>query len=207
VPFTANEFLDVFAAYNQAVWPFAAVLWLLTILVGGALVIGASIPAPLPRLLLGGHWLWAGLVYHAWFFSAINPAAWLFAALFVAQGVLFIAFRLPVCQDVDGAGSTRRVASSLLIVYSLIYPIVVWADGFVYPRTPTFGVPCPTVILTIGVLLVASQPSVLLSIVPLGWSVIAGTAAWLFGVGTLTLSCLRPREYSSWISFSEGVMS
>ena len=106
---------------------------------------GASIPAPLPRLLLAGHWLWAGLVYHALFFTAINPAAWLFAALFVAQGVLFIAFRSSARQAVDRAGSTRRVVSSLLIVYSLIYPVVVWADGFVYPRMPTFGVPCPTV--------------------------------------------------------------
>jgi hypothetical protein len=182
VPFTANEFLDVFAAYNQAVWPFAAILWLLTILVCGALVLGAPIPAPLPRFLLAGHWLWAGLVYHAWFFTAINPAAWLFAALFVTQGVLFIAFRSSARQAVDGAGSTRRVVSSLLIVYSLIYPVVVWADGFAYPRMPTFGVPCPTVLLTIGVLLATSRPAVLLSVIPVGWSVIAGSAAWLFGM-------------------------
>jgi hypothetical protein len=181
VPFTANEFLDVFAAYNQAVWPFAAILWLLTTLVCGAQVLGASIPVP-PRLLLAGHWVWAGLVYHAWFFTAINPAAWFFAALFVAQGVLFIAFRSPARQAVDSAGSTRRVVSSLLIVYSLIYPVVVWADGFVYPRMPTFGVPCPTVVLTIGVLLATSTPSVRLSVIPVGWSLIAGTAAWLFGV-------------------------
>ena len=182
MPFTANEFLDVFAAYNQAVWPFAAILWLLTALVCAAQVLGASIPAPLPRLLLAGHWLWAGLVYHAWFFTAINPAAWLFAALFVLQGVLFIAFKSPARQAVDGAEATRRVVSSLLIVYSLIYPVVVLADGFVYPRMPTFGVPCPTVILTIGVLLATSTPPVLLSVIPVGWSLIAGTAAWLFGV-------------------------
>jgi hypothetical protein len=205
VPFTANEFLDVFAAYNQAVWPFVAALWLLTILVFGALVSGVSIPAPLPRLLLAGHWVWAGLVYHAWFFTAINPAAWLFAALFVAQGVLFIAFRSPARQSVDGAGSARRVVSSLLIVYSLIYPLVVWTDGFAYPGMPTFGVPCPTVILTIGVLLATSTPSVLLSVIPVGWSVIAGTAAWLFGVhadfvlpaaaGTLVVDLILRRSH------------
>ena len=182
MPFTANDFLDVFAAYNQAVWPFAAILWLLTALVCGALVSGGSIPAPLPRRLLAGHWLWAGLVYHAWFFTAINPAAWLFAALFVAQGVLFITFRSSARQAVDGAGSTRRLVSSLLIVYSLMYPVVVWADGFAYPRMPTFGVPCPTVLPTIGVLLATSRPSALLSVIPVGWSVIAGFAAWLFGM-------------------------
>jgi hypothetical protein len=182
MPFTANEFLDVFAAYNQGVWPFAAVLWLLTMLVGVAVIAGVSMPAPLPRLLLAGQWVWAGVVYHAWFFTAINPAAWLFASLFVAQGVLFIAFETPAYQAVDGAGSTRRVASTLLIVYSLIYPVVVWADGFTYPRMPTFGVPCSTVILTIGVLLATAPPSVLLSVIPVGWSVLAGSAAWLFGV-------------------------
>ena len=74
------------------------------------LVLGASIPAPLPRLLLAGHWLWAGLVYHAWFFTAINPAAWLFAALFVAQGVLFIAFRSSARQPLTAPG--RPAASS-----------------------------------------------------------------------------------------------
>ena len=161
MPFTANAFLDVFAAYNQAVWPFAAILWLLTTLVCGALVLGTSTRGPLLRFLLAAHWLWAGLVYHAWFFTAINPAAWLFAALFVAQGV-FIAFRSSTLQAVDGVDTTRRIVSSLLIVYSLIYPVVVWADGFAYPRMPTFGVPCPTVILTIGVLLATSRPSVLL---------------------------------------------
>jgi hypothetical protein len=182
VPFTASQFLDVFSAYNQSVWPFAVILWLVTILVCRPLVLGTSIRGPLLGCLLAAHWLWAGLVYHAWFFTAINPAAWLFAALFVAQGVLFIEFNSSARQAVDGAGSTRRVVSSLLIVYSLVYPLVVWADGFAYPRMPTFGVPCPTVLLTIGVLLATSRPPVLLSIIPVGWSVIAGTAAWLFDV-------------------------
>ena len=181
MPFTANEFFDVFAAYNRAVWPVVSILWLLTTLVCGRLVLGASIPAPLLRLLLAAHWLWAGLVYHAWFFAAINPAASLFAALFVAQAILFFAVKTPAPEAVV-AGSTRRVVSSLLIVYSLIYPAVVWAEGFAYPRMPTFGVPCPTVLLTIGVLLAASRSSVVFSVIPVGWSVIAGTAAWLFGV-------------------------
>ena len=182
MPFTANEFLDVFAAYNRAIWPFAAILWLLTTLVCGALVLGVSKPEPLFRYLLAAHWLWAGLVYHAWFFTDINPAAWFFSGLFIAQGLLFIVFGPSARQDVDSTGPTRRVVSSLLIIYSLVYPAVVWADGFVYPRMPTFGVPCPTVVLTIGILLATSTSSVLLSIIPVGWSLVAGIAAWLFGV-------------------------
>ena len=195
----------MFAAYNEAVWPFAAILWLLTILVFGAFVLDAAMPASLHRLLLVGHWLWAGLVYHAWFFTTINPAAWLFAALFITQAGLFIVLKWPPREAVDRVGSIRRLVSSLLIVYSLIYPFVVWADGFAYPQMPTFGVPCPTVLLTIGVLLATSHPPVLLSVIPVGWSATAGTAARLFGVhadfvlpaagGVLVIDLIRKRRH------------
>jgi len=181
MPFSVTAFLDVFAAYNQAVWPLVAVLWLLTAGVSAAFMSGARLWAPLPRLLLAGHWLWAGLVYHAFFFTAINPAAWVFAGLFIAQAVLLLATR---SSDWSAAssGGMRRVVSSVLIVYSLIYPAVAWADGFSYPRMPTFGVPCSTVVFTIGFLVAVSTPSIRLSTVPVVWSLIGGTAAWFFGV-------------------------
>ena len=182
MPFTARAFLDVFAAYNEALWPLAAVLWLITAAVAALVMSGRSMWAPLPRLMLAGHWLWAGLVYHALFFTRINPAAWLFAALFVAQGLLFITAASSDRLTAARRGSARQAISSVLIVYSLIYPAVAWADGFAYPRMPTFGVPCPTVILTVGFLLAASSPSVLLSAVPVAWSLIGGTAAWFFDV-------------------------
>lgn len=181
MPFTPDEFLDVFAAYNEALWPFAAALWLLTALLCGAVLSSASAPEPFPRLLLAGLWIWAGVMYHALFFTTINPAAWIFAALFVAQGVLLVAIRPSDRWAGDRPGPARRAASSVLIVYGLVYPLLAWADGFFYPRMPTFGVPCPTVLLTIGFLL-ASAPSVLLSVIPVSWSLVGATAVWLFGV-------------------------
>jgi hypothetical protein len=48
---------------------------------------------------------------------------------------------------------------------------------------PTFGVPCPTAILTIGLLISAGgRPPLMLSIVPIVWAFIGGSAALLFGV-------------------------
>ena len=91
MPFTTNEFLDVFAAYNSALWPFALALWVLTAAVFTAFVVRDRVWMPLPTLLLAGHWLWAGILYHALFFTVVNPAAWVFAALFAAQAALFIA--------------------------------------------------------------------------------------------------------------------
>jgi hypothetical protein len=51
------------------------------------------------------------------------------------------------------------------------------------PRLPTFGVPCPTTILTIGFLLATDRllPRSV-AVVPLVWAFIGGSAAFLLGV-------------------------
>ena len=57
--------------------------------------------------------------------------------------------------------------------------------GHAYPASPTFGVPCPTVMLTIGLLLTA--PARLpwqIVVVPIVWSFLGGSAALLLGVAT-----------------------
>ena len=182
MPFTASEFLDVFAAYNRAVWPLVGMLWLLTVLVMVAALPHASTPPMRPRLLLAGHWLWAGIVYHALFFTAINPAAWLFASMFVTQGAMLVTFPSSERSGNVRPGSVRRVVSSVFVLYGLLYPAIAWADGFAYPRMPTFGVPCPTVMLTVGFLIATSTHSIRLSAIPIAWSFIGGTAAWLLGV-------------------------
>jgi hypothetical protein len=71
------------------------------------------------------------------------------------------------------------------MVYSLAYPFLTIAFGHRYPATPTFGVPCPTVILTIGALLTARErvPAGL-SLVPILWGFIGGSAAVLLAVKT-----------------------
>ena len=46
--------------------------------------------------LLAAHWAWSAVAYHVAFFTRINPAAWLFATLFLGQAVLL--FRLGVMQ-------------------------------------------------------------------------------------------------------------
>lgn len=182
MPFTANEFLDVFAAYNSDLWPLALALWVVTAAVFGPFVAGKRVWMPLPVLVLAGHWLWAGILYHALFFTAINPAAWLFAALFVLQAALFIRAASFGDMTAARAWSWRHVVSASLICYSLVYPAIARADGFAYPRMPTFGVPCPTTILTIGFLIGVSPSSIRLSSIPLAWSVIGVSAVWLFGV-------------------------
>jgi hypothetical protein len=89
LPFTEPQFLDVFGAYNARVWPVVLGLWVATLWYSERFVRGQAGSVALSAL--GAiHWAWSGLVYHALFFTRINPAAWLFAALFVLQAVAFM---------------------------------------------------------------------------------------------------------------------
>ena len=184
LPFTADEFFDVLAAYNQRLWPYALVLWLVTLCAVIAMIrVKPSRPWLMPAVL-AVHWAWSGLAYHAAFFSTINPAAWLFAGLFLVEaGLLFWYGVAGRRLRLSGGLSVRGVLSWALIVYALLYPAIARGEGRVFPRLPTFGVPCPTTILTIGFLLWAdrSLPRVV-AVIPIMWAFVGGSAAFLFGV-------------------------
>lgn len=185
LPFTVEQFIEVFEQYNLTVWPAQILL--------GALGLIAVVLAARPRphfgrivsLILGFFWIWMGLVYHLRFFAAINPAAYGFATLFVLQGIAFL---------VVGAG--RRdlsfryrpdicgVTGAMLLAFALVvYPLLGLLFGHVYPASPTFGLPCPTTIYTFGLLLWTDRkfPRLILAI-PLIWSIIGFSAALTLGI-------------------------
>src|SRR5450759_4434354 len=86
LPFTSEQFLAVFVAYNEAIWPIQIAAYLL-----GAIAVALLFwnPPGADRIIvaiIAAMWLWTGVAYHALFFSAINKAAYIFAALFIAQG-------------------------------------------------------------------------------------------------------------------------
>jgi hypothetical protein len=183
LPFTTEQFFDLFAAYNAATWPALAVLWLASVVVCVLLLSARHPPGRAISALLAAHWLWSGLVYHGAFFTRINPAAWVFAALFLLQAALF--FRTGVIQRRLSFARRRgawSVAAWLLVAYSLAYPAINVVEHASVWRIPTFGVPCPTTIFTAGRLMLAAPASWRLSIIPIIWSVIGGSAAFLLGV-------------------------
>lgn len=131
-------------------------------------------------------WLWTGVAYHWIWFSAINSAAYLFGALFVLQAALFLHYgvvrdRLHFAAQWD----LSSVTGLLLIAYAMfLYPIIGALTGHTYPAAPMFGVtPCPVTIFTFGMFLLTPRCVPLpLVVVPLLWSAIGGSAAFLLGV-------------------------
>jgi hypothetical protein len=110
----------------------------------------------------------------------------LFAALFVIEGGLLLWFG--VLQDqlrFSPTGSPRHIVAWTLIIYALIYPLLTQAEGHAFPRGPTFGLPCPTTILTIGCLFAVDPPwPKVVAVIPIAWALLAGSAAVLLGVRT-----------------------
>lgn len=180
LPFTPEQFFGIFAEYNRAFWPIVAGLWMAASVM---LVLAWRNPVGRSRgmsFLLSALWLWNAVAYHALLFSSINPAAWLFAGLFAAQSLLL--FRAGLRNDVEYFASMRGLGGGLAL-YSLAYPLISVATEHAYPATPTFGVPCPTAILTIGLLLTARRGiPVVLAIIPVAWGFIGGSAAMLLSV-------------------------
>lgn len=185
LPFTTAEFFQVFAAYNQAIWPLQALLTLLA-----AALLGMALFAPrqagrVVALGLALLWAWLAVGYHLAFFRDINPAAPLFAALsllgaaaFAWQGLHRRALRFDPGMD------ARKLLGLIVVAFALIgYPLIGSLAGHRYPSAPTFGVPCPTTIFTFGVLLMARPPvppAVLVA--PMLWAAIGSIAAFSLGV-------------------------
>jgi len=182
LPFTQSEFFDVFVRYNTAVWPLQVAFNAAALLA----VIGILARRPsAPRWTLGVLallWLWIGIVYHGIFFRPINPAAVGFAGLFVVQAML-LAWAARAPGEIAISLSWRGVVGSALVVYGLvIYPLVGRLAGHHYPAAPTFGLPCPTTLFTVGVLLWVRPLRPGLLVIPVLWSLIALTAALRLGV-------------------------
>ena len=136
-------------------------------------------------IILAFFWLWMGIVYHFIFFTAINKAAYIFGAFFIIQGILFLVFgvfqnRLSFHFRSDKSGLTGM---TLILFALIIYPLLGYFFGHIYPSNPTFGLPCPTTIFTFGFLLlnVKKCPLTIL-IIPFIWSVIGFMAAFQFGI-------------------------
>lgn len=200
LPFTIEQFYGVFRDYNTTVWP-AQILMLGLAVAAVALVAfprawsGAGVSA-----ILAFFWAWIGIAYHLAFFTAINPVAYGFAALSVAGALVFVwqgvvhrrlAFRF--------ASNTRTGVGVFLVLFAVvIYPAWLFFAGHHYPNLPTFGLPCPTTIFTLGMLAFTVTPYPRSPfVVPILWSLVGGQAAFLLGV---------PQDFGLFVAAAVGVV-
>jgi hypothetical protein len=181
IPFTVEQFFDVFVNYNHAIWPAQVVAYAIGLAAIGLAFREGKSSGPVVAAILALFWIWMGVFYHMVHFSRINPLANIFGLFYVLQALLFVFTGI-----IQGKLSFRfrleplPLVGACFVLYAMVvYPFLGLSFGHFYPKTPMFGVaPCPTTIFTFGLLLWATGPvPAYLLIIPLVWSLIGMSAA------------------------------
>jgi hypothetical protein len=184
LPFSSEQFLRIFEQYNLAVWPIQFLLYSIGVTVALFIFNKKADSSRSISVLIGFLWLWMGAVYHLYFFTSINNAAYLFGFLFIIQGCLFLYSGYAKKITFQFSPDIYGVTGAILMLFSLVvYPVLGYMLGHIYPSSPTFGLPCPTTIFTFGLLLCSGNKFTFsLMIIPLIWSVIGFSAAFSLGM-------------------------
>src|SRR5688500_12547623 len=185
LPFTVDEFLQLFEKYNQSIFPLQVFFYLLAFAIIFLAVKKIPLADRIINSILTFFWLWMGIVYHFQFFTTINKAAYLFGSLFIVQALVFFYYGVikrkliyRLTQD------TLGVIGIILVTFALVaYPLLGYLFGRIYPVAPTFGVPCPTTLFTFDVLLCTDRtvPNIIL-VIRFLWSLLGFSAATTLGI-------------------------
>lgn len=180
LPFTTEQFLEVFKTYNQAVFPAQIIFYVFAIYCIYSIFKPTRHTDRIINSILSFLWLWIGIVYHLIFFTNINKAAYVFGFLFIIQGLIFFISGV-LKRDLSFAYRKDWIGTAgfVFLLYALvIYPVLGHLLGHQYPYSPTFGLPCPTTIFTFGLLLFTTKKiSIWIIVIPLLWSFIGVSAA------------------------------
>jgi hypothetical protein len=183
-PFTTEQFFAVFEKYNTTIFPVQILIFLLGCFILFLVCTKKNNLDKFIGYLIGCIWLWTGIAYHILFFTAINKGAYIFGAMFIMQGILFIISTLQGKLLFGFIDTMAKRISCFFILFGLVlYPLI----GFILEKsivhTISFGLPCPTTIFTFGLL--GLQLDVIKKrflIIPFIWSFIGLFAAISMGV-------------------------
>jgi hypothetical protein len=179
-PFTAESYLSLFETYNSTIWPAQVIAYGLGILAVLLAVRPLAAGGRIGFAVLSVFWLWNGVAYHLMHFFQINFAALGFALLFTLQGALFLAVAISGRRSFRFRPDVFGWSGLLFCLFALaVYPLLGWLAGHGGPRAAAFGVaPAATTIFTFGMLLLLEGRAPLyVAVIPLLWSLAAGSAA------------------------------
>jgi hypothetical protein len=180
--FSARVYQRLIESHNAEVWP----LQMVTLMGGVGLLLWLGRPHSPRRdravfIALALAWAWVAWGFLHRRFAAINWAADYAAACFALQAAALL------WAGVARGGRVRRRKLSptdplaiLLIVLGVpVYPLLAPMLGRPWAQAEVFAVmPDPTVIATLGFLLLAEPPRRVLIVVPVLWCLFSGAMLW-----------------------------
>jgi hypothetical protein len=203
--FSPRTYYRLIERHNEALWPGQVAAFGLGLVVVGLLRRPNARQERMISAILATLWAWVAWAFVWRRYATINWAAkyllWLFAIevlLLVWIGVIREGPRFGWRRDTPGI-----LGSALLILSLVLYPAFAPLLGRGWRQAELFGVaPDPTVLGTLGVLLLADGPPrwVLLAM-PVLWCVVSGTTLLAMGspeAGVLLTAALLAVGTSGW---------
>ena len=180
--FSARTYYRLFERHNAALWPAHVV-----VLLAGAAVFALLWRRPEPRTaritcgVLAAGWLVVALAYFWLRYSTIHTGGKWFAAAFGAQALALAwgGIVRPQLELESKPTARRRTGLGLCLFSVLLYPLVGRLLGRPWMQAEVFGLaPDPTVLATLGLLLMARCTAWWLWIVPVAWSFFSALTLW-----------------------------
>ena len=182
---SSASLLAYFTKYNPSIWPMQVVVYVLALAAVFLAVKKIKSSDRIIAVVLAFFWLWNGIM----FFLPVGASSslwYIFAALFVIQGILFLIGAAKPFVSYRIGTDIYSLTGIVLILYGLIgSPLVGALVGHLYPQMAFLGLfPCPTLPFTFGLLLCTDSkiPKYLLAI-PLVWG--------LMGVMTISIGMVE----------------
>lgn len=185
MPFTPEQFFNIFLKYNSAIFPFQIFLFIGGIFTLSLIILKSGLAGRVTLYYLVLLWLWSGIVYHLYFFTEINSAAFAFGTLFIIQALFFLSeFGIKSKLRFDYSNKLNLISGYFLILFGLIiYPAIGLLAGNDMVHIISIGLPCPMVIFTFGIIIIAEKEySFYKILIPVIWAFTGFFAALKFGV-------------------------
>jgi hypothetical protein len=183
--FSPRTYYRLLGRYNEEVWPAQILTLGLGLFIFGLLLRPSAWQGRVVSAILAILWAWVGWAFLWKRYGTINWAAIYVVPLFALEALLLV--WIGVVRSGLIFGLSRNVAGVLgivLYIWSLsLYPIIAPLVGRGWNQAEIFGVaPDPTVIATIGLLLLAQgRPRWDLLALPTLWCIITGATLWAMG--------------------------
>lgn len=181
--FSPRTYYRLFELYNAEIWPAQ----LLTLVLGVAILVllrhGEAWRGRAIAAILAGCWLWVAWAFHFNRYATINWAATYFAAAFAVEALLLLWTGVVRGRWLSRPAWRARVGLGIFLFALVVQPLIAPLAGRAWAQVEIFGVaPDPTVVATLGLLLVVAEraPWALL-VIPLLWCAVGGATLWTMG--------------------------
>ena len=156
---TLEGFLMVLERYNLSIWPLQIFAYIFGLLALFFSIKSTKYSNKIILAALSFFWFWNGIVFCPIYWAPTYKFAYLFGALFIIQGFLFLIGAIKSNISIRFRANLYSIIGILFIIYAMGgYYLFGYFLGHVYPKSFPFGlVPCPTVIFTFGLFLMADK--------------------------------------------------